>query len=146
MPVPPSGAGKAITASRFSITVDGVEIAQFSELVGITSEAEPDDIVGIVLKKLPGKRKPPTVTLRRALTADTQVWAWHESAVEGRAGETTKDAVLVMFDAAGEPLVTYHLRGAWVPKIEIGALKAGSDEVLMETVTIACDTAQRVAS
>jgi hypothetical protein len=34
---------------------------------------------------------------------------------------------------------------AWPAKIEIGALKAGASEVLMETVTIVCESLQRVA-
>ena len=50
-----------------------------------------------------------------------------------------------MFNTAGEPVARYHLENAWVPKIEIAPLKAGSNEVLMETVTLACDHLQRVA-
>ena len=34
---------------------------------------------------------------------------------------------------------------AWPAKIEIGALKAGASEVLMETVTFVCEHIQRVA-
>ena len=50
-----------------------------------------------------------------------------------------------MHNTAGEPVARYHLENAWVPKIEISALKAGSSEVLYETVTIACERLQRVA-
>ena len=134
-----------IAPARFSITVDGVEIAQFSELVGIVSETEPDDIAGMLLKKLPGKRKPPTVTLRRAKNKDMGVFAWHEAALDSRASEVRKSADLTMYNPAGEPVARYHLENAWVPKIEIGALKAGSCEVLYETITIACERLQRVA-
>ncbi len=38
-----------------------------------------------------------------------------------------------MHNTAGEPVARYHLENAWVPKIEISALKAGSSEVLYET-------------
>ena len=79
-----SPAGGPITAARFSLTIDGVEIASFSELGGITSEAGPYDLAGRVLTKLPGKRKPPTVTLRRGMNADLQLSAWHQSVVEGQ--------------------------------------------------------------
>jgi hypothetical protein len=34
---------------------------------------------------------------------------------------------------------------AWPSKLEIGALKAGSSEVLMETVTIVSERIQRVS-
>ena len=145
MPKGRTESSDAIAPARFSITVDGVEIAQFSELVAIVSESDADDIAGMLLKKLPGKRKPPTVTLRRALTSDTQLGSWHESGLESRASEARKSAALDMHNTAGEPVARYHLENAWVPKIEISALKAGSSEVLYETVTIACERLQRVA-
>jgi phage tail-like protein len=139
-----TSAGGAIKASRFSLTIDGVEIAQFSELVAIISEAEPDDIAGKVLKKLPGKRTPPTITLRRALTTDLDVAAWHETAADGRTKEAHRNAILVMFDAAGDPVARYNLENAWPSKIEVGTRTAASDD-LMETVTLVCDAARRVA-
>jgi phage tail-like protein len=144
--MPKSRTDDAISPARFSLTVDGIEIAQFSELIAITSEAEPDDLVGAVLKKLPGKRTPPTVTLRRPLSTDTQMWAWHDAAMEPRTKEAHRDAALVMYDTAGEPVARYHLEKAWVPKIEIGAVRAGTSAVLTETVTIACERAQRLAT
>jgi phage tail-like protein len=141
---PGSNAGDAITAARFSLTIDGVEIAQFSELLGITSEAKSDDVVGFVQKKLPGKRHPPTVTLRRGLTTDIQLSTWHDTAVEGRTREVRKNAALVMYDAAGDPVARYHLENAWPPKLEVSSLKAGASD-LFETVTLTCDRTQRVA-
>jgi phage tail-like protein len=139
-----SSVGDAITAARFSLTIDGVEIAQFSELVGITSDAEPDNLAGFVLKKLPGKRHPPTVTLRRGLTTDMQISTWHDTAVEGRTSEARKNAALVMYDTAGDPVARYHLENAWPSKLEVSSLKAGASD-LFETLTLTCDSTQRVA-
>jgi phage tail-like protein len=144
MPARGTGSADAITASRFSLTIDGVEIAQFSALVGITSEADPDDLAGMLLKKLPGKRTPPTVTLQRGLSNDLQMWAWHEDRRE-RPAEAKRTADLTMYNSAGDPVARYHLENAWPSKIEIGALTAGSSEVLMETITIACEMLRRVA-
>jgi phage tail-like protein len=50
-----------------------------------------------------------------------------------------------MYNSEGKPVARYHLEHAWVSKLEIGALKAGSSEVLMETATIVCERIQRVA-
>ena len=144
MPGGGSPGGGAITAARFSLTIDGVEIAGFSELGGITSEAGPDDLAGRVLTKLPGKRKPPTVTLRRAMTGDLQLSAWHQSVVEGQVA-ARKNAVLVMFDAAGSPVAKYHLEAAGPSELSVAPLKAGSNEVLMETVTLVCEKLERLA-
>jgi phage tail-like protein len=133
-----------IAPTRFSLTIDGIEIAQFAELSSIKSEIAPDDLAGLLLKKLPGKRTPPTITLRHGLTDDVQMWAWHESARQAH-GEARKNASLTMYDTAGNPVARYHLENAWPSTIEIGARKAGANEVLYETVTLTCEDIQRVA-
>ena len=139
--------GDAIAAARFSITIDGVELAAFSELLGIVSEIEIEDIQSgnqQILKKLPGKRTPPTVTLKRGMTRALELQSWHDAALTG-APTARKNATFVIFDVTGKPVARYQLDQAWPSKLEIGALKAGASEVLMETVTIVCEHLQRVA-
>jgi phage tail-like protein len=140
-----SGGGQPITAARFSLTVDGVEIAQFSELLGIASEAVSDDFASQILKRLPGKPKPARVILRRALTADTQIATWHDAAVAGGTGSAAKNAVLTIFAIDGTPVAKYDLANAWPAKLEIGAVEDGSSQMLFETVTVGCERLQRVA-
>jgi phage tail-like protein len=138
-----------LAASRFSITIDGYEIASFSELQGITTEVDPVELMEsgdkeVILKKLPGKRKPPTVTLKRGKDQDMSLWAWHEAVLMGDIVAARKSCSLVMIAPDGKPVARYHLEHAWPSRLEIGALKAGSSEVLMETVTIVAEHIQRV--
>lgn len=140
----------AITAARFSITIDGYEIASFSELQGITTEVEPVELMEstdkeVILKKMPGKTKPATLTLKRGKNASMELWAWHEAVLMGDIVAARKSCSLVMYDTAGKPVARYHLEHAWPAKLEIGALKAGASEVLMETVTIVSERIQRVS-
>jgi phage tail-like protein len=144
---PPS---EALAAARFSISVDGVEIAQFSELVELSSGIDPSELAlrpaqkrGAGARKLPDKRPPPTVTLKRGQTSDLGLFEWHHDSL-GRRG-ARRDAVLVMFDAQGRAVARYHLEGAWPAKLEISGVKAGASEVLHETVTLTCEDIQRVA-
>ncbi|MGH7572118.1 MAG: phage tail protein [Gemmatimonadota bacterium] len=128
----------AQTAARFSITVDGVEVAAFSELAGISSSVEP---VEFVLKH--GKATGPAM------------WAWHEAVQAGNMATARKSAALVMYDYNGRPVARYHLENAWPSKVEaVGNvsdpefLKARASrwgEVAMETVTIVSERIQRVA-
>jgi phage tail-like protein len=60
-------------------------------------------------------------------------------------GAARKSCSLVMYNVDGKPVARYHMHNAWPSKIEIGALKAGASEVLMETVTIVCEHIERVA-
>jgi phage tail-like protein len=141
--------GDALTAARFELTVDGHSLAVFSELVGISSAV---DIEGVrldtkrkhKLKKLPGKRTPPTVTLKRGMTRNIELAAWHELVILGDVA-ARKNVTLTMYDVTGDPVVRYHLTNAWPSKLEIGALKAGASSVLMETVTLAAEFIQRVS-
>jgi phage tail-like protein len=129
------------------LTIDGVEIGQFVELGGIRSEVEaiapPSDPLS--LKKVPGKRMPPTVTLKRGKNNDLGIFAWHQSVVEGAPPETRKNCALTMYGADGTAVAKYHLEAAWPSKVEISALKAGASQVLYETVTLTCHDIQRVA-
>jgi phage tail-like protein len=143
--------GEAITAARFSITIDGYEIASFSELQGITTSVEVVDYLSssdkdLILKKLPGKRNPPTVVLKRGKNNSMELWGWHEAVLFGNMAQARKSCSLVMYNVEGKPVARYHLEHAWPAKIEIGSLKAGASEVLMESVTIVCEHIQRVAA
>src|SRR4051812_17172722 len=102
----PTGLGSqqpndALTAARFSITIDGHEIASFAELSGITTEVEPVDFLEstdkeIVFKKLPGRRKPPTLVLKRGKNMNMELWAWHEAVLNGDIVAARKSCSLVM--------------------------------------------------
>lgn len=137
-------AGDPLTAARFEITIDGHSVGSFAE-VGLVSGFEPAELElatkGIVL---PSKQKPPTITLKRGLTRNLELSAWHEAARTGDVA-ARKNASLVMFDVEGRPIARWNFANAWPAKIEIGALKAGASEVLMETVTLVAEDIQRVA-
>jgi hypothetical protein len=130
-PEPPGVLHDARVATSFSLTIDGVEIGRFSELAAI-SEGDPVE------------RKPPTLTFKRAQTTDLSLFAWHQSVVEGQLAAARKNCTLVMYAADGTAVARYHLESAWPAKIEIGGLKAGASEVLMETVTVTFDDIQRL--
>jgi phage tail-like protein len=151
----PTGLGSqqpndALTAARFSITIDGHEVASFAELAGISTEVEAVDFLEstdkeVVFKKLPGRRKPPTLVLKRGKNMNMELWAWHEAVLNGDIVAARKSCSLVMYNYDGDPVARYHLEHAWPSKLEVGALKAGASEVLMETVTIVCEHIQRVS-
>jgi hypothetical protein len=128
-----TGSNDAITSARFSLTVDGVEVGRFSELVGISSEVEPVD------------RKLPTVTLNRGKSNDTSLFAWHQSVMEGQLALARKSCNLTMYATDGTATARYYLESAWPSKVEISALKAGASEVLYETVTLTADDIHRMA-
>jgi phage tail-like protein len=146
----PRTASDALTAARFELTIDGHSLGVFSELQTITSAIEVELVeqtsaTETILKKLPGKRIPPTVTLKRGMTRNIEMAAWHELVILGDIAAARKSCSLTMFNTQGDPVARYHLTDAWPQKVEITELKAGASEVLMETVTLTCDFLQRVS-
>jgi phage tail-like protein len=149
----PAGSGQtdtrdAITAARFVLTTDGYELASFSELQGITTEVTPAEYLSstdkTVQTKLPGKTKPPTLVLKRGKNSGLELFTWHEAARKGQLS-ARKNCTLTMYNSAGEPVAKYYLPNAWPFKLEISALKAGSSEVLYETVHLTADSIHRLA-
>jgi phage tail-like protein len=138
------------TVAKLALTIEGAEIAQFSDLVELSSGADPSELTsgpakkGAGAKKLPGLRTPRTVTLKRGASNDLGVFAWHADALSRRAAR--KDAVLVMYDVQGRPVARYHLKSAWPAKVVVNGQKAGASQVLFETVTFACDGIERVSA
>jgi phage tail-like protein len=126
----------ALIPVRFELTIDGHSLAVFSELVSIASVVEVADAV-------PGRRVPPTVTLKRGMTRNIEMAAWHELVILGDVAAARKSCSLTMFNAKGDPVARYHLTDAWPQKVEVGM--AVSSGVLMETVTMTCDFIQRVS-
>jgi phage tail-like protein len=137
---PAALAQERITAARFSITIDGYEIASFSELAGITTEVEP-------VENSPGRgRVRGLVQLSRRLGHDDSLAAWHELVILGDIAAARRTVQLVAYNSAGQPVLRYHLESAWPSRLEIAKFKAGHAEPLMETVTIVCERIQRVSA
>jgi len=146
----PSLPNDAIASYHFSIEIDNTEIAQFSELSGITSEI---DVIELkentregkpLVKKLPGARKPPTITLKRAKNSSMDLWNWHYAMYQGNIGEARRNGSIVLYDYTYGEVARYNFYNGWVSKLTMGAAKAGANEVLTEECTIVCEELTRV--
>ena len=144
---PPDGG--ALTAARFELTIDGHSVAVFAELQGISSGIDVVDYVPggdrDLRLRVPKSWAAPTVTLKRGLTRSMEMSAWHEQVLSGNPLLAARDTTIVMYDVQGDPVARWYLENAWPSKVEIGGLKADGGQVLMETVTMTCESLQRIA-
>ena len=140
----------ALVGYHFSIEIDGVSIAQFQEVSGITSEIE---VVALkennkaghfIIKQIPGNFKPPTITFKRAKNSSTDMWDWHQKAFEGKMGDARKNGSVVLYGYDHAEVSRYNFVNAWPSKVTMSGLKAGGNEVLVEEVTIVCEELHRV--
>jgi phage tail-like protein len=139
-----------LAAARFELTIDGVPIAAFSELEGISSGVDSVELITTsgdrnVKTLLPNKRAPDSVVLSRGLTSSMELQAWHDLVLDGDVAAARKNASLVMYSTDGSPVARYYLENAWPSKLETGGVKAGSSTLITEKVTIVCDRIRRVA-
>ena len=141
----------ALASYKFFVEIDKTEIAQFSELSGISSEL---DVIELkentadgkpIIHKLPGAQKPPTITLKRAKNSSKDLWDWHNAMIEGKVSDARRNGSIVLKDFENAEVARYNFENAWVSKISAGTLKAGANEVLMEEVSIVCERVERVA-
>ena len=115
-----------IAASRFSISVDGVQIGMFSQL---TSEAG----------GATGAAK--FMTLAGGRTQGMEMAAWHELVILGDVAAARKNATVVMYNTSGRPVRTYHLTNAWPSKLSLdgmqrGQLRAATVMLIYETLRV----------
>jgi len=140
----------ALAGYHFSIEVDGVTIAQFQEVSGLVSELDVIDLKEntkdgkYIIHKLPGNRKPPSITLKRAKNASKDIWDWHEKIFMGKVSDARKNGSVVLYSYDHAEVGRYTFVNAWPSKVSMSALKAGSNEILMEEVTLVCEELHRV--
>ena len=124
----------------FLVEIDGVASAGFTSVSGLAAEAEvieyregADKLTSS--RKLPGRVEYPNVTLRRGLTTSRDLWDWWQTVRDGTLQRRT--VVIILLDDAGQPVLRWRLREAWIARIEFSELDASKNEVAIETIELA---------
>lgn len=135
--------------SLFALEVEGVEIGRFTGVSGLGYEAEVvtfQDSLGngdIVTRKRPGRITYSDITLTRGLSADNELVDWYQTVLDGAVER--KNGSIVMFDPSGDENGRWNFESAWISAWSASDLDAGSDEVVIEEVTITHEYLERVA-
>ena len=140
----------ALASYHFSIEIDGVTVAQFQEVSGLTTEI---DVIELkentrdgkyIVHKLPGNRKPPTITLKRAKSQSMDIMNWHQQIYNGNVAGARKNGSVVLYSYDHTEVGRYNFINAWPSKVSMSTLKSSGNEILMEEVTIVCEELERV--
>ena len=134
--------GDAVAGYAWQIEIDGMTIAQFKELSGVSSEVaviehRENKAGGIpVLKKLPGHVSSGDLTLKKGKTEDKSLWQWHKQVQDGDVAGARKNGSVVLYDYARGELARFNFVNAWVSKVSIGGLSASANDILLEECVI----------
>lgn len=128
-----------LVSFRYSVTVDGSD-AGFSEVSGLTLEY---DVVkyrdGLSKQygemKMPGRPKVTDVTLKKGIFAsDNKFYDW---IIKNHNKMERKDVAINLLDEEGKAKMTWTLIKAWPMKVEGPSFKGDSNEVAIESLTLA---------
>jgi phage tail-like protein len=128
-----------------SLTIDGVDVAFFQQLVGITSDVDVSALTAstkrdVFFKKIPARLKPPTVIMKRGLTNSLDLWTWHQAVLMGDF-TARKNCTVTLYDTTAKPVAQFSLELAWPAKIEIASAPDGTAS---EIATFVAEHVQRV--
>ena len=127
----------------FTLKIGGAETAGFfKEATGFDSESEVQEMKRATnngktdIIKVNGNPKWSDIELKRGIDQDKTLWNWRKMIVDGKLKEARKDCTITMLDYMGQPVVTYSIINAWPKKYTGVGLKADSNEVAVEGLTL----------
>jgi len=129
----------------FGLEFDGITIKQITEVSGLKIEQDVIEYKSNThdgkyqIKKLPGRHKPPEITLSRGLTHDNSFEKWQQKSEFGKMGEARKHGAIIVYDFEGIAIKRYKLINAWSKSLEVSGMKAGDTSVLTEKITLTCE-------
>lgn len=142
--MPPSSRNDPYKNCNFLVEIDGITLAGFSEVTGISSEV---DVIEYreggdqIVRKLPGLVKFGNITLKRGVTKTSELWNWHKRILDGVSDR--RNGVITLLDDARTAQVRWKFFEAFPQKYEGPALRAKGNEVAIETLTLCCERIER---
>lgn len=127
---------------NFMLELEGVVAGYFTECNGIGSEHEVVEQKVVdkqgheIIRKLPGRLKFTDVTLKRGITSDLQIWDWRDKVVKGVVKDARKNITITMLSRDYTPVAIWHFTNAWPSKVSGPSLKADSNDIGVEELTI----------
>jgi phage tail-like protein len=133
---------------NFLVEIDGITRAAFQECSGFDSSI---DVIehreggeNTTLRKLPGITKYSNIVLKRGITDDTQLYAWHRQWMVGDREAKRQNGSIVLLDRGGPEVARWDFVRAWPCKWTGPSLTAEGNDVAIETLELAHEGVNRV--
>lgn len=140
-----------LVSFHFGVKIEGwlKEESYFTEVSGVGSEQEiiEHKVVqkGVeVVLKIPGRLKWENVVLKRGITHNLDIWEWRQKVEEGKVEEARANGSITMYDQSLKPVAQWDFQNAWPVKVTGPSIKADSNEIGIEELTIAHEYIVRI--
>jgi phage tail-like protein len=124
---------------KFYLEIEGVIVAEFTELSGLSVEREVKEHreggLNDFVHRLPGPIKSGNITLKRGMTYSHDLWEWfHTGMYDGKVKRVNLS--IILGDALGKRVRQWDLTGAYPVKYSSADLRSASDELVVETLEL----------
>jgi phage tail-like protein len=121
--------------------MDGLSIGWFTGCSGLTLEFETVTFKEgngsmIIERKRPGKPTYEEIVLKRGFTRDKALYDWFDEVAVAGSPTPYKTGSIVIYDRTQNEVARFNIEQAWPSKLSVSDLSAGSDEVMVEELTI----------
>lgn len=118
---------------------DGAD-ARFTEVGGLSVEMGSEEVAeggeNRFVQKYPTRAKYPELVLKRGLLKGSAVWNWICDCIVDYRIEL-RNVDIMLLNEAHEPLLTWHVIGAWPTKWAVADLNAGNNTYAVESMQLA---------
>jgi phage tail-like protein len=127
---------------NFTVEIEGLPETAFSEVV------VPDTTIEVVeyreggdkvsgSRKLPGRSRTGNVVLRRGIDQNLALWSWFKTVRDGDLER--RNVAITLLDAQRQAVRRWTILHAWPVKYESSPLQGRGNEVVVETLELACE-------
>lgn len=134
--------GDPLISFNFAIEVSGVISGFFTECSGLGSETEVVEhkIVGPsgqeIVRQIPGRLKWDAINMKRGITGNMDFWDWRKMVEDGDVASARRDGSIIMYDQEGSEVARWNFEKGWPSKLSGPSVKADSNEIGVEELTI----------
>jgi phage tail-like protein len=127
--------------SFFALEIDSLTLAWFTGCSGLSIEFDVTTFKEgngkkVIERKRAGKPKYSEVVLKRGFTTSTTLHDWFKEVVDAAKPTPYKTASIVIYDRQQTECARFNLEACWPSKLSVSDLSAGSDDVMVEEITI----------
>lgn len=135
---------------NFALELQDTITGYFTECSGVGSKHEVvehkvvNDKGMEIVQKIPGRLKWEDVKLKRGITDNMQIWDWRALVEQGKMGEARKSCSIIMYDRDYTEIARWNFENAWPSEVTGPSVKADSNEIGVEEITIVHEGMWRV--
>jgi len=112
---------------------------RFTEVGGLSVEVSTEEVAeggeNRFIQKYPTRTKYPELVLKRGLLRNSEVWNWSRQCIEDF-NIVPKSVDVILLNASHEPLMTWHLVGAYPTKWSVSDLSASANAIVVESLQL----------